>query len=356
MNSKLLKQGLAIYVIAGSMFFPSLVSTAYARDSIGAYCYKKVETSVEQYQDTFSNTYKGPAYASMSGYAHIRSGPSTDEDWIGRVYTGNRVDVLQTIGEWSEIQSGKVHGYVMTKFLTPETEETFPKEDYTETVAEVTAHVLNVRKGKGTDTRIIDQITLGTKPEVIGEEQDGWVPVQVGEQRGYVSARYVELEEQYTYAEPKEESLKEAEPPAEEEEVPQGDINIEESGLTEAKLAPEVVQEAKGQAVIDYACQFIGNPYVWGGTDLENGADCSGFVQSVYKHFGITLPRTSGEQRGAGKSVDYEDAMPGDIICYDGHVGLYMGDDKIVNAIGRKYGIDISSATYKKILSVRRVL
>ncbi len=115
-------------------------------------------------------------------------------------------------------------------------------------------------------------------------------------------------------------------------------------------------QAGSGQAVVDYACQFIGNPYVWGGTSLTNGADCSGFVQSVYKHFGISLPRTSGEMRGAGRGVSYSEAIPGDIVCYDGHVGIYMGDGQIVNAINSSRGIGILSATYTSILTVRRVL
>lgn len=360
MNSKLLKQGLAIYVIAGSMFFPSLVTSVHAKEVIGDYCNKKVEASMEQYQNAISETYQGTAYANISGFAHIRSGPSTKDDWVGRIYKGNRVDVIRTVGEWSEVNSGEVHGYLKTEFIAPEEDQSFPKDEYISTVANVTAHVLNVRAGQGTDTPVIDQVTLGTKQTVTGEEQNGWVPVQVGEQQGYVYSRYVELEQQYSYAVSKEESLRPVEQPQEsqqeEGDESQGVINIEETSLNEAKLDPIKAQEAQGQAVIDYACQFIGNPYVWGGTDLENGADCSGFVQSVYKHFGVELPRTSGEQRGAGVEVAYEEAMPGDIICYDGHVGLYMGEDKIVNAIGRKYGIDISSATYKKILSVRRVL
>ena len=109
------------------------------------------------------------------------------------------------------------------------------------------------------------------------------------------------------------------------------------------------------QEVIDYACQFIGNPYVWGGTSLTDGADCSGFVQSVYAHFGISLPRTSYEQRSAGYEVSYEDAQPGDLILYEGHVGLYIGNDQIVNAMNEAQGIGISSATYTNIVAVRRI-
>ena len=124
----------------------------------------------------------------------------------------------------------------------------------------------------------------------------------------------------------------------------------------EAQAAEAAAQSvASGQEVIDYACQFIGNPYVWGGTSLTDGADCSGFVQSVYAHFGISLPRTSYEQRSAGYEVSYEDAQPGDLILYEGHVGLYIGNDQIVNAMNEDQGIGISSATYTNIVAVRRI-
>ena len=112
-----------------------------------------------------------------------------------------------------------------------------------------------------------------------------------------------------------------------------------------------------GSSVVDYATQFVGNPYVWGGTSLTNGADCSGFVQSVYKNFGVDLPRTSYEQQNAGTEVSYEDAQPGDLICYGGHVAIYMGDGKIVHASNAKDGIKISdNAAYRTILSVRRLV
>lgn len=112
-----------------------------------------------------------------------------------------------------------------------------------------------------------------------------------------------------------------------------------------------------GSSVVDYATQFVGNPYVWGGTSLTNGADCSGFVQSVYSNFGVSLPRTSYEQQNAGTEVSYADAQPGDLICYGGHVAIYMGDGKIVHASNSRDGIKISNdATYRTILSVRRLV
>ncbi len=112
-----------------------------------------------------------------------------------------------------------------------------------------------------------------------------------------------------------------------------------------------------GSSVVDYATQFVGNPYVWGGTSLTNGADCSGFVQSVYSNFGVSLPRTSYEQQNAGREVSYADAQPGDLICYGGHVAIYMGNGQIVHASNSRDGIKISdNAAYRTILSVRRLV
>ena len=111
-----------------------------------------------------------------------------------------------------------------------------------------------------------------------------------------------------------------------------------------------------GRQIAKYACQYIGNPYVAGGTSLTNGADCSGFTYRVYSDFGYRLPRTSTEQRGAGKGVNYSDAQPGDLICYSGHVALYIGGGKIVHASTQKTGIKVGNAEYRTILAVRRII
>ena len=122
----------------------------------------------------------------------------------------------------------------------------------------------------------------------------------------------------------------------------------------------DIVDAAKGsdvgKQIAKYGLQFIGNPYVWGGTSLTKGADCSGFTYRIYKDFGYNISRTSLQQRSDGTSVKYEDAQPGDLICYSGHVGLYIGGGYIVHASNERTGIKVSKATYRKILSVRRIL
>ena len=128
---------------------------------------------------------------------------------------------------------------------------------------------------------------------------------------------------------------------------------------TKKKIAEEAEAKrlAKRQEVVNFALQFEGNPYVYGGTSLTNGADCSGFVKSVYKSFGYNLPRSSSSQRSAGRKVSYSNKQPGDLICYSGHIAIYIGNGKIVHASSRKTGIKISpKANYRKVLSVRRIV
>ncbi len=135
-----------------------------------------------------------------------------------------------------------------------------------------------------------------------------------------------------------------------------GDAGSEETPKKQETPVPTSSGGGKGQDIANYACKFIGNPYVAGGTSLTNGADCSGFVMSVYKNFGINLPRSSYSQSTVGKGVSYSDARPGDVIYYGGHVGIYIGNGQIVHASTERTGIKITSATYRNIVTVRRIV
>lgn len=205
--------------------------------------------------------------------------------------------------------------------------------EYEDRMISVTADVLNVRSGQGTEYAILDQIYYGEQYQMAGNPVNGWYPVMVRNTKGWICGDYVTESIGVSY-----------------EDTQEYGNSVETAGATVQGIP------VTGQAVIDFACQFIGNPYVWGGTSLTQGADCSGFVQSVYAHFGINLPRTTYDMVNSGYGISYEEAEPGDLILYDGHVGLYMGDGTIVNAMNEEDGIGICSATYTDIIAVRRVL
>ena len=295
---------------------------------------------------TEEGEYLNIAFSNTGDYTYIRNEADENSEWVGKLYSDSAAVVLEYLDGWTKIRSGNAEGYVPTETLFTGEEARSRSDEYTNENVTVTADCLNVREGHGTDTTVLIQINQGEEYLVTEDPVEGWYPIQVGEVNGWVCGDYVTEESSYSYGETKEEEQKRME--------------AEEAAAAEAEAEAQAAEAAaqsvaSGQEVIDYACQFIGNPYVWGGTSLTDGADCSGFVQSVYAHFGISLPRTSYELRSAGYEVSYEDAQPGDLILYEGHVGLYIGNDQIVNAMNEDQGIGISSATYTNIVAVRRI-
>ena len=296
--------------------------------------------------------YLNMAFSDTGDYTYIRSAPDENSDWVGKLYKDSAAQVLEYLDGWTKIRSGSAEGYVPSDTLITGSEAEQCAEEYENNTVTVTVRVLNVRAGQGTDAEILTQIAEDEQYQVTGDPVNGWYPVKVGDVDGWVSGEYVTEETSYSYGETKEEEEKRI---AEEERKEQ---EAEEQQAAEAAASSVTGTDVSGQAVIDYACQFVGNPYVWGGTSLTNGADCSGFVQSVYAHFGVSLPRTTYDMVNSGYAVSYEEAQPGDLILYGdcSHVGLYMGDGNIVNALNSDRGICICSATYTNIYAVRRVL
>ncbi len=286
-------------------------------------------------------TEENMAFYLADDYIPVYSEPSVASETEGKLYSENVAYVLARNEEWVNILSGNLQGYVKSEDLVIGEAAVHVAELLNVEGVQVTASALNVRMDPSMSGQIVGVVHEHDMLTSAGEVLGDWTPIEFEGSVCYVFSEYViGADASYTYGETHEEA----------------DERIaEEEAILAQQMEVEALQ-AKGQEVIDYASQFIGNPYVWGGTDPVNGADCSGFVQAVYRNFGVELPRTSSEQRSAGVEVAYEDALPGDILCYDGHVGLYVGDGQMVNAIGAAYGIDISSATYREILSVRRVI
>ena len=320
-------------------------------ESVLEKCYEtEVKDNINLYLvPTEEGEYLNMAFSDTGDYTYIRSAPDENSDWVGKLYQDSAAQVLEYLDGWTKVRSGSAEGYVPADSLITGEEASLRAEEFEDHTVTVTAYALNVRDGQGTGADILTQVGLGETYEVTGDPVDGWYPVKVGEIDGWVSGNYVTEETSYSYGETKEE---------EEARLEEEARRAEEARAAETGAAAGILPggSVTGQAVIDYACRFIGNPYVWGGTSLTDGADCSGFVQSVYAHFGVSLPRTTYEMVNSGYAVSYAEALPGDLILYDGHVGLYMGDGTIVNAMNEADGIGICSATYTNIIAVRRVL
>ena len=311
------------------------------------------DVKIKEYLDTAAVT-KNICIAKVNDYVNVRKGPSEEEEIVGKLYDKSAGQVLEEVDGWYKISSGSIEeGFVKKEYVVVGTEaEELAKEVGTR-MATVITQTLRVREEAGTDSAI-----LGLNPEgeelVVKEEVEGWVKVSIEEGDGWVSIDYVTLRTDYVQAESKEEEQARLEKEA----AARRAANAAAAKKTGSgsQVVGNGGGSSSGRAVANFASRFVGNPYVYGGTSLTNGADCSGFVMSVYTNFGVSLPHSSSALRSVGYGVSLADAQPGDIICYSGHVGIYVGNYTIVHASTAKTGIKYTSpANYRQVLAVRRI-
>ena len=310
-------------------------------------------------------SFKNLVIAKVNDYVNVRDCASEDGSIVGKLYNKSVGTYLEEENGWYKISSGSVEGYVKAEYcVTGDDAVEYAKEVGTR-IATVTTTTLKVREQPGMDETVLGLVPIDDEL-IVTEELDGWVKVNIEEGDGYVSTDYVTLSTEFVKAESiaeeearlaKEEAArKAAKEAAAKKTAENASSSSSKEKATDGGKTYASPTGSTGADVAQFALQFVGNPYVYGGSSLTNGTDCSGFVMSVYNNFGVSLPHSSAADRSVGATVNgLENAQAGDIICYSGHVGIYIGNGQIVHASTAKTGIIVSNASYRSILSIRRI-
>ena len=268
--------------------------------------------------------------ANVSNYLNVRETPDLDGKVLGKLPMNAGCEILETLDGWYKISSGSVEGYVSAEYILTGEEANERAAGCLATVAKVKADMLMVREEPNTDCTILTRVAYDEELEAV-ELLDGWVKVNIDNKFGYVSAEYVDVYQT----------------------LPKG-VTIEELSYGDG-ISNTAVD------LIEYAKQFLGNPYVYGGTSLTNGTDCSGFTMRIFEHFGYGLSRTSREQANNGTRVSLSEIQPGDLLFYShggsiGHVAIYIGNGQIIHASTERTGIIIGNAFYTTPVCATRII
>ena len=274
--------------------------------------------------------YTNLGIAQVENHLNIREGAGEEYDLVGKLPVDAGCEILSDEGEWFQIRSGKVTGYVKGEFLLTGQDAANRANEVKSIVATSVTQTLNARVEPNTDCSIWTMIAEGEELQLL-EDQGEWLKVDVDGDECYVAREFVELSEQLQKA------------------MTMTEIRYGE-GISDVRVD-----------MVQYACQFVGNRYVWGGTSLTNGVDCSGFTMRIYEKYGISLPHSSRAQSGYGTKINSSEAKPGDLFFYgngDGinHVAMYIGNGQVVHASSARTGIKISNAFYRSPICVTRLL
>jgi len=316
-------------------------------------------------EPTEEDLFRQLVIAQVTNYVNVRSLPSEEGEIIGKLYNNSVGTFISEEDGWYQISSGDVVGYVKGEYCVTGEDAVEIAKRVGKRIATVTTQTLFIRKEPTTESDKLGMLPEGEEL-LVYEEREGWVKVDIEEGTGWVSADYVSLHSEFVQAESREQEEKRLAKEAEERKKAREAAAAQAAAVAAQNAAAQAAAPAvdyavgdggeMGASVAEYALQFVGNPYVYGGTSLTDGADCSGFVMSVYANFGVSLPHSSAADRSQGYAVDsLENAQPGDLICYSGHVALYIGNGQIVHASNSKTGIIVSNVDYRSVLAIRRI-
>jgi len=272
--------------------------------------------------------YTNIGVANVDNYLNIRKEPGTDSEIVGKLTKNGGCEILESLGDWYRVQSGPVTGYVSAEFIM--TGETAKKAAVANAslVAKINTDALRVRTEPNTDARIWTLVYNTERYEVL-ERLDGWAKIEMDTSEGYISLEYVDV----LYALPE---------------------------ATKYSIATDV--SAFRQSIVQYAMQFLGNPYVWGGTNPNKGADCSGFVQYILRNAaGVSVSRTAREQAKNGNEISASQMRAGDLVFYSSggainHVAMYIGNGQVIHAANKRSGIKISAYNYRTPVKIVNVV
>ena len=303
--------------------------------------------------------FTGKAVVKASGSVNIRQAGDVNSTKVGTIDGFGLVNVVEKGDTWSHITSGNVDGYIKNEFLVFDGDAASYAAANLSKAAVVNTAALTLRSDASVDSERITILAQGETYPIVSTG-DAWTKIQLDGTTGYVKNEYITISYNMPTAKAVSTPAQEQTTEAPATEAPTTEAPTTEAPTTEAPVTDVPVSEL-GQQIANFASQFVGNPYVYGGTSLTNGADCSGFVQSVYKNFGYSLPRTATTQSNAGTAISLAALQPGDLVFYDHgsgsvqHVGIYIGNGQIVHASNRRTGIKISSVNYSTPFKACRI-